>query len=100
VPGPGNRFGRACYDKPPLPAESARVPLSDQVQGIPSAAVLLVKVSADGRTLIVQPNTPSNDAAFQSLAIAFAKNLKWRPAVKNGVPVEGWTQFAFYPAEH
>jgi hypothetical protein len=99
VPSPANRFGRACYDKPPLPAGPARVPLTDQVSGTPSPSVLLVKVSADGRTLIVQPNTPSNDPAFQSLAVTFAKNLKWHPAVKNGTPVEGWTQFAFYP-EH
>ena len=47
----------------------------------------------------VQTNTPSNSAAFNNLAIAFAKNLKWQPAAKNGTPVEGWTQFAFYPSE-
>jgi len=98
-PGPANRYGRACYDKPPLPDGPYRVPLTDEVTGEPSPAVLLVKVSADGRTVSVQTKTPSNSAAFNNLAIAFAKNLKWQPAAKNGTPVEGWTQFAFYPSE-
>ncbi len=64
VPSPANRYGRACYDKPPLPTGPSRVPLTDDITGTPSPAVLLVKVSADGRTVIVQPNTPSNDAGL------------------------------------
>jgi serine/threonine-protein kinase len=99
VPGPANRFGRACYDKPPRPDGSARVPLTDVVQGTPSPAVLLVKVSVDGKTLVVQANQPSNDPVFEDLAQSFARQLKWIPAQKNGAPVEGWTQFAFYPAD-
>ncbi|HSE47019.1 MAG TPA: protein kinase, partial [Gemmatimonadales bacterium] len=99
APSPANRYGRACYDKPPLPDGPYRVPLTDDITGTPSPAVLLVKVSADGRTVSVQTNTPSNSAAFTNLAIAFAKNLKWQPAAKNGTPVDGWTQFAFYPSE-
>jgi serine/threonine protein kinase len=99
APSPANRYGRACYDKPPLPAGPSRVPLTDDITGTPSPAVLLVKVSADGRTVSVETNTPSNSAAFNNLAVAFAKNLKWQPAAKNGTPVEGWTQFAFYPSE-
>jgi serine/threonine protein kinase len=99
APSPANRYGRACYDKPPLPDGPSRVPLTDDITGTPSPAVLLVKVSADGRTVSVQTNTPSSSAAFNNLAIAFAKNLKWQPAAKNGTPVEGWTQFAFYPSE-
>jgi len=99
APSQANRYGRACYDKPPLPDGPSRVPLTDDITGTPSPSVLLVKVSADGRTVSVQTNTPSNSAAFNNLAIAFAKNLKWQPAAKNGTPVEGWTQFAFYPSE-
>jgi hypothetical protein len=99
VPGPANRFGRACYDKPPLPIGSARVPLSGAVSGTPSPAILLVKVSADGKTLVVQSNTPSSDAVFQDLAVNFARSMKWQPAQKAGAAVEGWTQFAFLPAD-
>ncbi|HSE68598.1 MAG TPA: protein kinase [Gemmatimonadales bacterium] len=99
APSPANRYGRACYDKPPLPAGPSRVPLTDDITGTPSPAVLLVKVSADGRTVSVQTNTPSNSRVFTDLAVAFAKELKWQPAAKNGTPVEGWTQFAFYPSE-
>jgi len=99
APSPANRYGRACYDKPPLPDGPSRVPLSDDITGTPSPAVLLVKVSADGRTVSVQTSTPSNSRAFNDLAVAFAKDLKWQPAAKNGKAVEGWTQFAFYPSE-
>ena len=99
APSPANRYGRACYDKPPLPDGPSRVPLTDDITGTPSPAVLLVKVSADGRTVSVQTATPSNSRAFTDLAVAFAKQLKWQPAAKKGTPVEGWTQFAFYPSE-
>ncbi|HEU5155210.1 MAG TPA: protein kinase, partial [Gemmatimonadales bacterium] len=75
APSLANRYGRACYDKPPLPAGPSRVPLTDDITGTPSPAVLLVKVSADGRTVSVQTNTPSNSRAFTDLAVAFAKQL-------------------------
>jgi serine/threonine-protein kinase len=99
VPSVGNRFGRACYDTPPLPIGPVRVPLTSSVQGNPSPAVLLVKVSATGETVVVQTHTSSNDPAFEGLAQVFARELTWHPATRKGVPVEGWTQFAFLPAD-
>ena len=97
VPSLANQYGRACYDTRPIPVGGSRVPVTSAIQGIPTPSVLLVKVGADGKTIKVLPRTPSSDPAFESLAQTFAQNLTWKPATKNGAPVDGWTQFAFQP---
>ena len=96
-PGPVNRFGRACYDSPPLPIGTTRVPVPPEVGGTPSVVVLLVKVSRGGRTLAVRTRNPSNEPLFTRAAEAFAQGMEWSPARRDGQTVDGWTQAAFSP---
>jgi len=96
-PGPVNRYGRACYDSPPLPIGTTRVPVPPEVSGTPSVVILLVKVSKGGRTMAVRTRNPSNEAAFTRAAEVFAQGMEWSPARRDGRAVDGWTQAAFSP---
>jgi len=97
VPGPANRFGRACYDDPPRPVGGTRVTLPAGFEGTPSASVYIVKVSVDGRTSKVISRVPSNDAAFEKLARSFVEQMQWTPAKKDGGAIDGWTQMVIQP---
>ena len=97
VPGPVNRFGRACYDDPPRPLGGTRVTLPAGFEGTPSASVYIVKVSVDGRTSKVISRVPSNDAAFEKLARSFVEQMQWTPAKKDGGAIDGWTQMVIQP---
>jgi len=99
-PGPVNRYGRACYDSPPLPIGTTRVPVPPEVRGPPSVVILLVKVSAGGTTLAVRTRTASSEPAFTRAAEAFAMRMEWSPARRDGELVEGWTQVTFVPEGH
>jgi serine/threonine protein kinase len=99
-PGPVNRYGRACYDSPPLPIGTTRVPVPPEVRGPPSVVILLVKVSMGGTTLAVRTRTASSEPAFTRAAEAFAMRMEWSPARRDGEMVEGWTQVTFVPEGH
>jgi hypothetical protein len=97
VPGPANRFGRACYDEPPRPVGGTRVPLPAGFEGSPSASVFVVRVSVEGRTTRLLSRVPSNDATFERLARAFVAGMRWTPAQRDGGAVDGWTQLVVQP---
>jgi hypothetical protein len=40
---------------------------------------------------------PSDDEAFEQAARDFAWTVTWHPALKEGAPVEAWTQMLFPP---
>jgi hypothetical protein len=96
-PSPINRFGRECYDRPPQPLASTRVPVPAGVSGIPTPVTMIVKVSFRGRTLVVRTRNQSNDDAFTKAVEAYAVTMRWTPAMLDGRPVDGWTQYAFQP---
>jgi Protein kinase domain/zinc-ribbon domain len=96
-PGPGYNADRSCFDQRPRPVNPPFVPLTAEVEGTPRSSVLLVQVSADGKSLQVRPFNPSNDAAFERLAREYATTMEWRPATKDGTAVTAWTQMAFPP---
>jgi serine/threonine protein kinase len=96
-PSPINRFGRECYDTPPQPLASTRVPVPAGVSGTPTPVTMIVKVSFRGRTLIVRTRNPSNDDAFTKAVEGYAETMRWTPAMRDGRPVDGWTQYAFQP---
>jgi serine/threonine-protein kinase len=96
-PGPGYNLNRGCFDQRPRPVNPPFVPLTAGIEGTPRSSVLLIKVSAEGRSLEVRAFNPSNDAAFERLARDYAATMEWRPATKDGVAVMGWTQMAFPP---
>jgi serine/threonine protein kinase len=98
-PSPINRFGRECYDTPPQPLASTRVPIPAGVSGVPSPVTMIVKVSFRGRTLVARTRNRSNDDAFTRAVEAYAQTIRWTPAMRDGRPVDGWTQYAFQPEQ-
>jgi len=96
-PAPINRFGRECYDTPPQPLASTRVPVPAGVAGVPTPVTMIVKVSFRGRTLIVRTRNQSSEDAFTKAVESYASTMRWTPAMLDGRPVDGWTQYAFQP---
>jgi hypothetical protein len=96
-PAPINRFGRACYDSPPVPLGPTRVPVPSGTAGSPTAVSMIVKVSRQGRTLVVRTRNRSSEEAFTVVVEAYAQAMRWTPAMRDGQPVDGWTQVAFLP---
>ncbi|MEO7994734.1 MAG: protein kinase, partial [bacterium] len=96
-PSIANRFGRACYDSPPLALGPTRVALPSGTQGVPSVVIVVVKVSRQGKTLAVRTRQASNAPAFTQAVENYVQNMTWTPAMRDGQPVDGWTQAAFMP---
>jgi eukaryotic-like serine/threonine-protein kinase len=101
--GPCDQFGPAynqdnvCFDTRPIPLTPTFIPVPADAPVTPRPAILLLKVSRDGRTLEARVYVPSNVATFNDAAVDMAKNLRWNPAQKNGEPVEAWVQWQFPP---
>jgi hypothetical protein len=95
---PGRAYNAtACFDERPKPVEPPFVPLPEGITGTPRPSQLWVKVSAEGRTVDIRRLRPSDDAAFEQAARDFAWIIAWHPAMKEGAPVEAWTQMLFPP---
>jgi hypothetical protein len=58
---------------------------------------MIVKVSRQGRTLVVRTRNRSSEEAFTVVVEAYAQAMRWTPAMRDGQPVDGWTQVAFLP---
>jgi hypothetical protein len=87
-----------CYDVRPRPVTATFVPVPDGVTGQPSASVLWVRVSADGRTLVTRPLRPSNDPVFEQAVNQYVRTVAWQPGKKDGAAIDGWIQWIFRPA--
>jgi len=96
-PGPGYNADRSCFDERPKPVNPPFVPLPDGVTGSPRPSLLWVKVSAEGRTVDLRRLRPSDDSTFERAARDFVWTVTWHPALKDGEPVEAWTQMLFPP---
>jgi hypothetical protein len=96
-PGPTNRFGALCYDTRPQPLGPTRVAFPAGAGGAPSVVVLNVKVSRQGRTMAVRTRIPSNEPAFTKAVEEHVQGVRWTPAMREGQPVDGWTQASFFP---
>jgi hypothetical protein len=97
-PGPGYNSDGSCFDERPKPVNPPFVPLPDEVTETPRASLLWVKVSTEGRTVDVSRLRPSNDPGFERAVRNFVWSMTWHPALKDGSPVEAWTQMLFPPA--
>jgi len=97
-PGPGYNADGSCFDERPKPATPPFVPVPDEVTETPRPSLLWVKVSTEGRTVDVARLRPSNDPGFERAVRNFVWSLTWHPALKDGAPVEAWTQMLFPPA--
>ena len=96
-PGPGYNGDGSCFDERPKPVNPPFVPLPDGVTGAPRPSLLWVKVSAEGRTVDLRRLRPSDDSTFERAARDFVWTVSWHPALKEGAPVEAWTQMLFPP---
>jgi hypothetical protein len=97
-PGPGYNTDGSCFDERPKPVNPPFVPVPDGIDDTPRASLLWVKVSTEGRTVDVSSLRPSNDTAFERAVRNFVWSVTWHPALKEGTPVEAWTQMLFPPA--
>jgi serine/threonine protein kinase len=94
-----NRRGE-CFDAMPRATVPTVVPVDNTVPRLPSKpAILGVQVRADGSAGEVRIATPSDIPQFTLLAINFAKEIRYQPALKNGRPVMAWYQVAFFPQQ-
>jgi protein kinase-like protein/zinc ribbon protein/PEGA domain-containing protein len=96
-PGTGYNSDGSCFDERPKPVNPPFVPLPDGVTGEPRPSLLWVKVSAEGRTVDVQRLRASDNADFERAVRDFVWTVTWHPALKDGAPVEAWTQMLFPP---
>jgi hypothetical protein len=96
-PGAGYNADGSCFDERPKPVSPPFVPLPDGLTGSPRPSLLWVKVSAEGRTVDLQRLRPSDDSTFERAARDFVWTVTWHPALKDGAPVEAWTQMLFPP---
>jgi hypothetical protein len=97
-PGPGYNSDGSCFDERPKPVNPPFVPLPDGAAETPRPSLLWVKVSTEGRTVDVSRLRPSNDTTFERAVRNFVWSVTWHPALKDGTPVEAWTQMLFPPA--
>jgi serine/threonine protein kinase len=97
LPGAGYNADGSCFDERPKPVSPPFVALPDGMTGSPRPSLLWVKVSAEGRTLDLRRLRPSDDSTFERAAHDFAWTVTWHPALKDGAPVEAWTQMLFPP---
>jgi serine/threonine protein kinase len=99
APGPGYNAEGSCFDDRPKPVNPPFVTVPQDSKPAPRPSLLWVKVSAEGRTLDIRRLRPSDDPAYEREVQNFVWTVTWHPALKDGAPVEAWTQMLFPPAQ-
>jgi hypothetical protein len=85
-----------CWDSGPRAMSPSTFAFSN---GGASPSSLWVRVAADGSVLEVRPARPSDDDAFERVAEAYARTMKFATAVKDGAAVDGWRQVRLTPTQ-
>ena len=88
---------KACYDTRPSPRAPPVLAAPASCTGTVTPATVLVRVGATGEVVTASPLAQSNCAAFSALALAFARDLAFRPATKGGAPVSAWVAVLIRP---
>jgi len=99
VPGEGYNADGSCFDERPKPVNPPFVTVPLDAQPSPRPSLLWVKVSTEGRTVDIRRLRPSDDPAYEREVRNFVWTVTWHPALKDGAPVEAWTQMLFPPAQ-
>jgi serine/threonine protein kinase len=99
VPGPGYNADGSCFDERPKPVNPPFVTVPGDAHASPRPSLLWVKVSAEGRTVDIRRLRPSDDPAYEREVRNFVWTVTWHPGLKDGAPVEAWTQMLFPPAQ-
>jgi protein TonB len=82
---PDPRF--AAVLQPPYPSAMAR-------QEIEGRVVIRVLIGTDGRVKAVEPVSATDPAFHEATAAQALKRWRFKPATKDGVPVESWRTMA------
>ncbi len=90
--------GHACWDSRPQLDGSPALPWHGS-GATPTPATFWIQVSATGQTERVVPLATSSDGDFSAAALQAAKAMKFTPAMKQGQPVEAWTQIPIVPSQ-
>jgi serine/threonine protein kinase len=99
-PGPGYNADGSCFEERPKPVNPPFVAAPPDAGPSPRPSLLWVKVSTEGRTVDIMRLRPSDDPAFERAVRNFVWTVTWHPALKDGAPVEAWTQMLFPPAQN
>jgi hypothetical protein len=99
APGAGYNADGSCFDERPKPVNPPFVAVPPDAKPGPRPSLLWVKVSAEGRTVDIRRLKPSDDPAYEREVRNFVWAVTWHPALKDGAPVEAWTQMLFPPAQ-
>jgi hypothetical protein len=99
APGAGYNADGSCFDERPKPVNPPFVTVPPDAKVAPRPSLLWVKVSAEGRTVDIRRLRPSDDPAYEREVRNFVWAVTWHPALKDGAPVEAWTQMLFPPAQ-
>ena len=100
LPGSGYNAEGSCFDERPKPVNPPFVTVPADAQPAPRPSLLWIKVSAEGRTVDIRRLRPSDDPAYEREVRNFVWTVTWHPALKDGAPVEAWTQMLFPPAQN
>jgi TonB family protein len=95
--GQVNRNGM-CYTTPPVSRTLLLVAPPAACPATTRAADLMLKVNASGGVDNASVVVGSNCPGFNEAAVAFANDLQFSPATKNGTPVVAWIRRLFRPA--
>ncbi|HJR17066.1 MAG TPA: PEGA domain-containing protein, partial [Gemmatimonadales bacterium] len=98
VPGAGYNADGSCFDDRPKPVNPPFVAVPQDSKPAPRPSLMWVKVSTEGRTVDIRRLRPSDDPAYEREVQNFVWTVTWHPALKDGAPVEAWTQMLFPPA--
>ena len=99
IPGAAYNADGSCFDERPKPVNPPFVTVPPDAKAAPRPSLLWVKVSAEGRTVDIRRLKPSDDPAYEREVRNFVWTVTWHPALKDGAPVEAWTQMLFPPAQ-
>jgi len=99
APGAAYNADGSCFDERPKPVNPPFVTVPPDANAAPRPSLLWVKVSAEGRTVDIRRLRPSDDPAYEREVRNFVWAVTWHPALKDGAPVEAWTQMLFPPAQ-
>ncbi|MBI4543071.1 MAG: TonB family protein [Gemmatimonadetes bacterium] len=89
---------RACYDTRPNPRGILQIAMPEACAGNATAATVLVRVSAAGEVVGTPIATsPGSCRAFGAAAAAYAEQLTFQPATKNGQAVTVWVTIPIRP---
>jgi len=87
-----------CWDQAPQLVGSPFIPVDASQIRSRRAVFVLVQVAADGAVQGAFPiRRAGDDLEFLRMAVLHARNARYRPATKNGRPVESYFQFRFAP---